>query len=156
MNNKKGILVGEGVREIIIFTVGDLLCGLDIAHAQEINRNLSITPVPQSSDYVRGVLNLRGQVITVIDLRVKLELEPVEITPDMRIIVVRKGADGVGLLVDGVDDIVPVREEELTPPPANIGGVRGEFFDAVYNETEIWLPLLTLKKYWKKKICGLV
>lgn len=132
MNTAHDILVSDDVREIIIFTVGDLLCGLDISHAQEINRNLSITPVPQSPDYVRGVLNLRGQVITVVDLRVKLELDSVDISPDMRIIVVRTGTDGVGLLVDSVDDIVPVRERDLTPPPSNIGGVRGEFFSAVY------------------------
>ncbi|MBT4140250.1 MAG: purine-binding chemotaxis protein CheW [Candidatus Latescibacteria bacterium] len=132
MNTAHDILVSNDVREIIIFTVGDLLCGLDISHAQEINRNLSITPVPQSPDYVRGVLNLRGQVITVVDLRVKLELDSVDISPGMRIIVVRTGTDGVGLLVDSVDDIVPVRERDLTPPPSNIGGVRGEFFSAVY------------------------
>lgn len=132
MNKTHDILVASDVREIIIFTVGDLLCGLDISHAQEINRNLSITPVPQSPDYVRGVLNLRGQVITVVDLRVKLELEPIDILPNMRIIVVRTGTDGVGLLVDSVDDIVPVRERDLRPPPSNIGGVRGEFFSSVY------------------------
>jgi len=132
MNNTTANPSGSATCELIIFTVGELLCGLDIVNAQEINRNLSITPVPQSPPYVRGVLNLRGQVITVIDLRIKLELDPVDIHPEMRIIVVRNGPDVVGLLVDGVDDILAVQESELTPPPSNIGGVRGDFFSAVY------------------------
>jgi len=151
MNTAHNVLVADDVREIIIFSVGDLLCGLDISHAQEINRNLSITPVPQSHDYVRGVLNLRGQVITVIDLRVKLELEPVEILPSMRIIVVRTGTDAVGLLVDGVDDIVPVRERDLRPPPSNIGGVRGEFFSAVYKTDTDLAAIVDIEKVLEKE-----
>lgn len=151
MNKSHDVLIADDVREIIIFSVGDLLCGLDITHAQEINRNLSITPVPQSHEYVRGVLNLRGQVITVIDLRVKLELDPVDISPTMRIIVVRTGADGVGLLVDGVDDIVPVRERDLRPPPSNIGGVRGEFFSAVYKMDSELAAIIDIEKVLEKE-----
>lgn len=139
------------LRELIIFTVGDLLCGLDIAQAQEINRNLSITPVPQAPKYVRGVLNLRGQVITIIDLRVKLELEPVEISEDKRIIVVRNDADGVGLLVDSVSDIIAVNESDLTIPPSNIGEVRGEFFSAVYKMETHLAAVVDIKKILEKE-----
>jgi len=144
---------GSATIELIIFNVGDLVCGIDINHAQEINRNLEITPVPQSADYVRGVLNLRGQLITVIDLHEKLGLESVDINPDMRIIVVRSQDDtdtAVGLLVDGVDDIIIAREKELSPPPSNIGGVTGKFFHAVYKMETDLAAVLNIQEVLKK------
>ena len=141
----------ETMRELILFTVGDLLCGLDISQAQEINRHLSITPVPQAPHYVRGVLNLRGQVITIIDLRVKLELEPVDLSDDKRIIVVHNDTDGVGLLVDSVSDIIAVNEKYMAAPPSNIGGVRGEFFSAVYKMETHLAAVIDIRKVLEKE-----
>ncbi|MDA8133180.1 MAG: chemotaxis protein CheW, partial [Desulfobacteraceae bacterium] len=57
--------------ELALFQIGDMLCGLDTRHVQEINHNFEITPVHRAPDYVRGVINLRGEIITVIDLHRK-------------------------------------------------------------------------------------
>jgi purine-binding chemotaxis protein CheW len=81
---------------------------------------------------VRGVLNLRGQLLTVIDLRCKLGLKPVAIDAQMRIMVVRREEGVVGLLVDQVEDIVEASAAEMEPPPANLGAVPGIFFSAIY------------------------
>ena len=97
-----------GIEELVLFSVGNLLCGLDIRQVQEINNRLEITSVHHAPPYVRGVVNLRGQLITVIDLRRKLGMAALETQVDMRIIVAR-GQDGtVGLLVDRVADIVEI------------------------------------------------
>ena len=120
------------IQELVLFACGDLLCGLDIRQVQEINKNLAITRVRHAPSYVRGVLNLRGQLLTIVDLRSKLGLEPADIDADMRI-VVAKGAEGiVGLLVDSVADIVEAPAEEMEPPPSNIDAVPGLFFRAIY------------------------
>lgn len=120
------------IQELVLFACGDLLCGLDIRQVQEIDKNLEITRVRHARPYVRGVLNLRGQLLTIIDLRSKLGLEPIDIDADMRV-VVAKGTDGiVGLLVDSVADIVEARVEQMEPPPSNIDEVPGIFFSAIY------------------------
>ncbi|MEE4277750.1 MAG: chemotaxis protein CheW [Halieaceae bacterium] len=132
--------------ELIIFRVEELVCAIDIANAQEIKCQLKIIEVPETTISVRGVANLRGQVITVIDLRVVFGIEPKEVDSDSRIVVVRHDGGVVGLLVDYVDDIVSARHDDLEPPPANISGVRGEFFDAVFKRPEDLACLLNIDR----------
>ncbi|MEO1079406.1 MAG: chemotaxis protein CheW [Pseudomonadota bacterium] len=139
-------LTTEGKRELVIFRVADLVCALDIERAQEIKGQLKIIEVPETQLAVRGVANLRGQVITVIDLRIVFGIEPRDISEESRIVVVRHEGSVVGLLVDHVDDIVPAQSDELEPPPANVSGVRGEFFDAVYKRPEDLACLLNVPR----------
>ncbi|MEM1145687.1 MAG: chemotaxis protein CheW [Pseudomonadota bacterium] len=123
--------MGEKRRELVVFGVADFTCALDIENAQEIKGQLNIIEVPEAAMYVRGVANLRGQVITVVDLRIVFGIEPTTIGKDSRIVVVRHDNAVLGLLVDEVQDIVAAHVDELEPPPANISGVKGDFFDAV-------------------------
>lgn len=117
--------------ELVLFSVGNLVCGLDILAVQEIISDIAITPVYHARDYVRGVINLRGQLLTVIDLRSKLGMQPLELSDEMRVVVVR-GEDGiVGLLVERVADVVAVDAETLEAPPGHIEKVPGVFFDAI-------------------------
>ncbi|MEM9759273.1 MAG: chemotaxis protein CheW [Pseudomonadota bacterium] len=136
----------EGKRELVIFRVADLVCALDIERAQEIKGQLKVIEVPETQLAVRGVANLRGQVITVIDLRIVFGIEPRDISEESRIVVVRHEGSVVGLLVDHVDDIVPAQSDDLEPPPANVSGVRGEFFDAVYKRPEDLACLLNVPR----------
>ena len=116
-------LASEGRRELVIFRVADLVCALDIERAQEIKGQLKIIEVPET------------QLI-----------EPRAIDEESRIVVVRHEGSVVGLLVDHVDDIVPAHNDELEPPPANVSGVRGEFFDAVYKRPEDLACLLNVPR----------
>lgn len=145
-NGEEHFLASEGRRELVIFRVADLVCALDIERAQEIKGQLKIIEVPETQLSVRGVANLRGQVITVIDLRIVFGIEPRDIDEESRIVVVRHEGSVVGLLVDHVDDIVPAHNDELEPPPANVSGVRGEFFDAVYKRPEDLACLLNVPR----------
>jgi purine-binding chemotaxis protein CheW len=141
----------EAVRELIIFRVAELVCALDIARAQEIKGQLKIIEVPETALAVRGVANLRGQVITVIDLRIIFGIEPKDIDSESRIVVVRSDDGVVGLLVDYVDDIVPAEADDLEPPPANISGVRGEFFDAVFKRPGDLACLLNVERILRQE-----
>ncbi|TGD75466.1 purine-binding chemotaxis protein CheW [Mangrovimicrobium sediminis] len=120
--------------EIVVFQIDELKCALNIRQAQEINRNLSITAVPEAPVHVKGVANLRGKVITVVDLRVVFGIQPREEGGLNQVIVIHSASEEVGLLVDYVDDIVYAVPDELHPPPANLSGIPGEFFTAIYKK----------------------
>ncbi len=117
--------------ELVTFHVGDLLIGADIGHVEEINRHLDLTPVPDAPASVRGVVNLRGDVVTVLELRTILGLPRAEISKQTRNVVVAAGHERIGLLVDRIADVVRARPDQIDPPPANVRGAEGRFFKGV-------------------------
>ena len=128
--------------EIATFYLGDLLLGIDIHQIQEINRNIDITEVPHAPEYVQGVINLRGEVVTVIDLCQILKVERTVELSDCRNIIVNSSGEHIGLLVDKIADVVNVRSDEIDPPLANLHGIDGRFFDGVYRmESELMVLL---------------
>jgi purine-binding chemotaxis protein CheW len=118
--------------EFVTFYVGDLLIGVDINQLDEINRLIDITPVPHAPSYVRGVVNLRGEVVTVVDLRKILGLGECENTGQNRNVIVNSQGEQIGLLVDRIADVIRASPEELDQPPANVSGVDGRFFKYIY------------------------
>lgn len=91
--------------------------GVPILNVQEIIRYETLTRVPRSPDYVDGVLNLRGQVIPVVNLRKKFELPEKEIDKSTRIIVVEVKDRVIGMVVDEVSEVLPVDSADIAPPP---------------------------------------
>jgi len=87
------------------FYVGEALCGMDILKVQEINKQMEVTRVPQAPEYVSGVLNLRGRIVTIIDLGKKLGLSPTQPTEASRNIIVNSQEEHIGLLVAGIADV---------------------------------------------------
>jgi len=134
------------VRQYTTFYVGDLLLGIDIRQVQEINRQLDVTDVPQAPNSVRGVINLRGEVTTVIDLRTILGLEQSEVTRSSRNLIVNSQGESVGLLVDRISDILSLSTDQINPAPSNIRGIQGKYFSGVHTlESEI-LVLLNVEE----------
>ena len=120
------------------FYVGHMLLGVDIRVVQEINRQSEITQVPHAPDYVRGVINLRGDVATIVDLRAILGLPPSEGSRQTRNLIVHHQGEAIGLLVDQISDILTLREDEISPPPTNVEGVDGRLMSGVCTlESEI-------------------
>lgn len=117
--------------EIATFSVGENLIGVDIRQVQEINRNMRIASVPLVPSRVRGVINLRGEVVTVIDLRTVLGLEPIEINRSARNIVLSSGGERIGLLVDSISDVVTAPSTDIVDAPGNLSGVDGRYFRGV-------------------------
>ena len=109
-----------------------MLLGIDIRHVQEINRQLEVTRVPHSPAEVRGVINLRGDVATVIDLRRLLELPPTEVTRESRNLIVNLEGESIGLLVDRISDILTIHEDQIEPSPANVRGIDGRLLTGVH------------------------
>ncbi|WP_300667670.1 chemotaxis protein CheW [Desulfoluna sp.] len=117
--------------ELATFFVGQAQCGIDILKIQEINKQIDVTGVPQSPDYVVGVLNLRGRIVTVIDLGLKTGLSPITRDKDNRNIIVDSMGEHIGLLVDRISDVMSADPRHVEPPPANLGGIEGSYFEGV-------------------------
>lgn len=136
----------EENQEIAVFQVDQILCGLDIKHVQEINKHINITKVYGAPDYVRGIMNLRGQIVTVIDMRKKFGLECREVNDDMRIVVTRTNEESIGLLVDGVRDVIMADMENIEPPPSNVRGISSAYFSGVLKMKDALLMILNKEK----------
>lgn len=128
--------------QLATFYVADMCLALDISVIQEIIRDVKMTRVPHALPQVRGVINLRGDVATVIDLRQVLGLPPLETTADTQTLIVRSQGESIGLIVDRVGDICDVDESAIVPPPPNVDSVDGRFFRGVsQRDIEIILVL---------------
>ena len=136
--------------EFSTFYVGGALCGINILNIQEINKHFEITKVPQASDYVEGILNLRGRIVTIIDLGRKLGLDPVNKDKDNRNIIVNSDDEHIGLLVDGISDVVIAKREDIEPAPSNIGGVKGKFFQGVLKTEKQLIGILDIDEVLKE------
>jgi purine-binding chemotaxis protein CheW len=136
--------------EFSTFYVGGALCGINILNIQEINKHFEITKVPQASDYIEGILNLRGRIVTIIDLGKKLGLAPVNQDKDNRNIIVNSEDEHIGLLVDSIADVVLTRKEDIEPAPSNIGGVKGKFFQGVLKTENQLIGILDIDEVLKE------
>jgi len=130
--------------EIATFYLDDYFLGIKIEAIQEINRNLKITKVYHADEHIAGVINLRGDVITVIDLRRKLGLKQKNITENSRNIILDYEGNRVGLLVDKIEDIITVNEADIAPPPPNLGEIEGKYFVKVLKLKDKLLAALNI------------
>ncbi|MFH1672820.1 MAG: chemotaxis protein CheW [Pseudomonadota bacterium] len=146
MVEKAEVRAGYKTMELVTFHVGEALCGMDILQVKEINKQLEITPVPQAPTYVLGVLNLRGKIATVIDLARKMGLSATDLTKECRNIMVSSENEDIGLLVDRIGDALLAERDEIEPPPANIGGVQGRFFEGVFKAKNRLIGILKLEE----------
>ncbi len=136
--------------EFSTFYVGGVLYGINILHIQEINKNFEITRVPQSHDYIKGILNLRGRIVTIVDLGKKLGLAPVTKGKDNRNIIVNSEDEHIGLLVDSISDVVMANETDIEPAPSNIGGIRGKYFQGVLKVEKQLIGILNIDEVLKE------
>lgn len=136
----------EEILQLVTFHVGDEEFGVEILEVREINRMMEITRVPHAPDFVEGVINLRGQVIPVVDLRKRFGLSAVARDKSARIVVVELGDRVVGFLVDSVSEVLRVPRGLVEPPPPIVGGIDAAYIEAVVKLEDRLLILLDLRK----------
>jgi purine-binding chemotaxis protein CheW len=147
----------------VSFVMDRHLLGIDILLVREIIRNVDFTPVAKAPAAVRGLLNLRGQIITVLDLGPALGLPLREIGPDSRCLILKSPEDtahllaaglvdeepvgeAVGLLVDAISDVIRPGEQGVDPPPANANGIDSDHLRGVVRLEDRLLLVLGLKR----------
>jgi purine-binding chemotaxis protein CheW len=122
----------DDLEQMVTFNLGQEEFGVNILQVQEINRMVEITQVPQTEDYVEGIINLRGKVIPIINLRKKFGMADRENDNQTRIVVVDSGGEIVGMVVDGVSEVLRVQSESLENAPGMISGGQGSKVGAEY------------------------
>ncbi len=139
----------KNILELATFYVGNALCGMDILKVQEINKLMEMTKVPQAPDYVTGILNLRGQIVTIVDLGKKLGLGETDLGNDPRNIIVNAPGEHIGLLVLKISDVVMANPDRIEPAPANMSGIQGSFFTGVYKTEDKLIGILNVDEVLK-------
>jgi len=109
--------VDDAVLQWVTFKLGGELYGINVIQVQEVLRVSEIAPVPGAPNYVLGIINLRGNVVTVIDTRRRFMLDEREIDDNTRIVIIEVMGQIIGLLVDGVAEVVYLRESEVESAP---------------------------------------
>lgn len=132
--------------QLVSFEVGDEEYAVPILSVQEINRMMQITRVPKSPPFVEGVINLRGKIIPVIDLRKRFGLAELENCDDVRIIVVEVAGRVIGFTVDRVNEVLRINPGIVEPPPSMVCGLDTEYVQGVGKLEDRLLILLNLEK----------
>ncbi len=142
--------------QLVSFKVGDEEFGVDILKVQEINKMTVITRVPNAPDFVEGVINLRGRVIPIIDLRKRLGLPQIAHDKNTRIIVVEIANKTIGFIVDAVSEVLRISRDITEKPPALVAGIDADYITAVAKLEDRLLILLDLDKVLTKDETAIV
>lgn len=130
--------------QFLTFQLLDQEYATDILRVQEIRNYSHITPIPNAPRHVKGVMNLRGTVVPIIDLREKFNLPSTEYDDYTVIIVVTIGEKVVGLVVDAVNDVLDVSEEDFEPPPDLAGELDSSFVSGLTKQEDRLVTILNI------------
>jgi len=142
--------MGEEIK-VIVFKLGKEEYGVEVEKVETIERIQHLTRVPKTPPFIKGVMNLRGVVVPVLDLRGRFGLEETEHTDSSRIIIVNVAELKVGMIVDSADDVIDVDSAAISDPPEIVGGIKAKYLRGVARTGEDrLLILLNLKEVLNK------
>ncbi|KZE73840.1 chemotaxis protein CheW [Paenibacillus elgii] len=142
--------MGEELK-VIVFTLGKEEYGVEVEKVRTIERMQPMTRVPKTPEFVKGVINLRGVVTPVIDLRGRFGFPESEYTDNSRIIIVAVGDIEVGLIVDSANDVIDVDSDHIDDPPEIVGGIKAKYLRGIAKVGESrLLVLLNLQEVLSK------
>lgn len=133
-------------RQLVVFKVGTEEFGVDIMLTKEVVLMRDITPVPETEAYVEGVMNLRGSLIPVLDLRKRLRAVRTTTHTDHRIIIANLDGRMAGLIVDGASEVIRVSNEMIEPVPHLISETGVDYVEGVINVKDRFITLIDLRK----------
>jgi len=136
----------EATREVLVFVLGREEYGVDILKVQEIRGYEKVTPIPSAPDYLKGVMNLRGVIVPVIDMRVKFRMAEVRYDSFTVVVILRFGGRVIGLVVDAVSDVVHFAQSDVRPAPQLGSLVDGSFIAGLATQGDRMVLLLDIEK----------
>ena len=136
----------DQVLQWVTFQLGEETYGINVMQVREVLRYSEIAPVPGAPDYVLGIINLRGNVVTVIDTRARFGLMPGEISDNTRIVIIEAEKQVIGILVDSVAEVVYLRGSEIDSTPSVGTEESAKFIQGVSNRDGQLLILVDLNK----------
>jgi purine-binding chemotaxis protein CheW len=136
----------SAILQLVTFKLGTEEFGVDILKVQEINKMMNITRIPNAPIFIEGVINLRGKIIPIVDLRKRLGFRDQPYDKSTRIIVVELDGLVLGFIVDSVSEVLRIPENTIEPPPSMVAGIESEYIEGVGKLDDRLLILLELKK----------
>ncbi len=135
---------GTGSLQLVSFRLGQEEYGVEITKVQEIILMGEITRVPQTPDYLKGLINLRSTVIPIVDLRIRFGLPTTEQTDETRIMVVNVAGKTIGIIVDAVSEVLRISQNQTAPPPPTVAGLGREYLTGLVKLENRLLILLDI------------
>ena len=139
----------------LTFLLGDELLAIDVSKVREVLDLCHITRVPKAPDYMRGIINVRGNVLPVIDLRCRFDMEAVESTVDTRIVVLEVNIDGneviIGALADSVHEVVDIESDHIGPPPRSGMAWCIDFIKGIGRQDDRFLLLMDIDRIFSSE-----
>jgi purine-binding chemotaxis protein CheW len=132
--------------QLVLFKMSGSEFGVEIHQVREINRVGEITKVPKAPDFLEGVMNLRGRIVPVVDLKKRFKLPAVEETSQSRVIITEVGDQFIGLWVDKVTEVLKVAPSAVAPPPEMILTIAGEYLSGLVEVKDRLVILLNLPR----------
>jgi purine-binding chemotaxis protein CheW len=136
----------EEILQLVSFNIGTEEFGVDILKVQEINRMVDITRVPRSPDFVEGIINLRGKVIPIIDIRKRFNMALAEHDKNTRIVVVDIEGQVMGMIVDSVSEVLRLPASTIEAPPEVVSSVDSDYIRGVAKLEDRLLIYLDLSR----------
>jgi purine-binding chemotaxis protein CheW len=133
-------------KQMVVFELGNEFYGVDIAAVEGIIKMQAITKMPQAPAFVEGITNLRGSVVPVIDLRTRFGLPRQEASKETRIITIVMDGTKIGMVVDGVSEVLSVPDDSIEPPPPMVTTVNSAFIKGIAKMTDRLVIILDLGK----------
>jgi len=138
-------------KQFVVFQLSKETYGVDISKVWEIITMQPITQVPHTAEFIEGIINLRGRVIPVIDLRKRFNLPEDEFTRSTRIVVIEISGNTLGMIVDGVSEVLRIPSDIVEPPPPAITNIDADYLQGVAKLEDRLIILLNLDKVLTKQ-----
>jgi purine-binding chemotaxis protein CheW len=152
-NKAKAEVVPEGAKQCATFFVEDLFFGIEVLKVQEVLRYQEMTSVPSAPDVIQGLINLRGQIVTAVDMRRRLGLKKRGADETPMNMVVRSDDGAVSLLVDEIGDVLEVSADSYEPVPENVPEGQRELIQGVYKLDGRLLLVLNTERVLQTQSC---
>lgn len=143
-------------QEFLTFTLGDEEYGVDILKVQEIRGYDTVTALPDAPEFIKGVINLRGTIVPILDLRLKFNLSKAEYNEFTVMIILNVADRVVGIVVDGVSDVIDLPESAIRPAPEIGGSIEDQYITGIGTVDERMLILLDIERLITSADMGLV
>ena len=145
-NQDSHLAEATGTMQLVSFRLAQEEYGVEITKVQEIILMGEITRVPQTPDYIKGLINLRSTVIPIVDLRLRFGLARQDATDETRIMVVNVAGKTIGIIVDAVSEVLRISKEQIAPPPPTVAGLGREYLTGLVKLENRLLILLDIDR----------
>ena len=143
-------MAGETQFQLVTFHLGEEMYGVNIMDVKEIVRLQNVRVIPNAPYYVEGIINLRGEIIPIIDLHKRFKIQTVSRAEDIEIeggfIILNIDGNKIGIIIDKVERVVTIKDEDVKEPPQMLSGIGSEYIEGVIREKEGYLIMLNIRK----------